>query len=307
MFLIITNQILKMFLILIVGYICYHTKLVDHHGNKVLSNLLLLVVNPILIVNALQMDYSASRMKGFLLAALLAALTHVVGILLSRVLFPEKRSRDYNIEQFSSIYSNCGFMGIPLANSILGSEGILFITSYMIVFNLFCWTHGLMLMTGNASRKQIKKGLTSPVMIASVIGLFLFVLQIRLPSVVNETIGYISNMNTPMAMLIAGVALAETNLFGALKNRRLYLVTAVKLLILPLVMLVCLSFLPFDHKVLCAVLLAAACPCATTGTMFALRYDGNYKYASELFAFTTVVSMATIPVIIYLAERVLPI
>lgn len=303
MFLIISNQIVKMFLIMILGYICYRVKLIDHQGNKALSNLLLIVINPFLIINAFQIEYNTALMHGFLLSFLLAMLTHLVGIVIARIFIPEKSSRDYNIERFSCIYSNCGFMGIPLISSILGSEGVLYITAYMVAFNFLCWTQGLVLMTGNTSWKQIKKGLTSPVMFGILLGLILFAAQIKLPSVLSDTIEYISAMNTPIGMLVAGISLAETNLWEALKNKRLYLVTAIKLLLIPLIMALCFSFLPWNKNVLCTILVAAACPAATTGTIFALRYDANYKYASEIFAFSTLVSLITIPMMVSLAER----
>lgn len=305
MFLIIANQIIKMFLIMVVGYVCFRTGQVDHRGNKTLSNLLLMVINPFLIINAFQMEYSPHLMKGFLLSFLLALLTHTVGIVLARFLMPERGDGNACIEQFSCIYSNCGFMGIPLINSILGSEGVLYITAYMVAFNLLCWTQGLLLMTGNTSRKQLIKGLTSPVMFGIVIGLVLFVAQIRLPAVLGDSIGYLADMNTPVGMLIAGISLAETSLGKAVKNPRLYLVTAVRLLLIPVLMLVIFRFLPADPNVLLTILVASACPAATTCTMFALRFDKNYKYASELFAFSTVASMLTIPFIVFLAEKLI--
>lgn len=287
---------------MILGYVCYRVKLIDHQGNKALSNLLLIVINPFLIVNAFQLEYNSSLMKGFLISFLLAMVTHAVGMIIARILIPEKNNRDYNIERFSCIYSNCGFMGIPLISSILGSEGVLYITAYMVAFNLLCWTQGLVLMTGNTSWKQVKKGLTSPVMFGILFGLILFVAQIHLPSVLSDTIEYISAMNTPIGMLVAGIALAETDLVKALKNRCLYLVTVVKLLIIPVIMAVLFAFLPFDRNVMCTILVAAACPAATTGTIFALRYDANYKYASEIFAFSTLISLVTIPLMVSLAE-----
>ena len=305
MFLIIANQIIKMFLIMVVGFICFRTGQIDHRGNKTLSNLLLMVINPFLIINAFQLEYSAHLMQGFLLSFLLAFLTHVAGITIARILLPEKSSRDFCIERFSCIYSNCGFMGIPLISSILGSEGVLYITAYMVAFNLLCWTQGLILMTGNTSRKQLIKGLTSPVMFGIVIGLVLFIARIRLPGVLSDSIEYLAAMNTPVGMLIAGISLAETSLGKALKNPRLYLVTAIRLLIIPVLMLVIFHFLPVNSSVLLTVLIAAACPAATTGTMFALRFDKNYKYASEIFAFSTVASMLTIPVIVFLAEKLI--
>lgn len=305
MFLIISNQIIKMFLLMMVGYICFRTKLVDHQGNKTLSDLLLMVINPFLIINAFQLEYSPDLMRGVLFAFLLGILSHGIGIAVGRVLISRENNPDYNIERFSCIYSNCGFMGIPLISSILGSEGVLYITAYLVAFNLLCWTQGLILMTGNTSWKQIKKGLTSPVMFGIAIGLVLFITQIKLPPVLADTVSYLSALNTPIGMLIAGISLGETSLAGALKNRRLYLVTAVKLLLVPLIMLAICFFLPLSGSVQMTILIATACPAATTCTMFALRFDKNYKYASELFAFSTLVSMITIPSIVFLSEHLL--
>ena len=305
MFLIISNQIIKMCLLLIAGFICFKTGIVDHRGNKTLSNLLLLVINPIMIINSFQIEYSPHLLQGFLFACLLAILTHAAGIAVTTVLIPKKEDRDYQIERFSSMYSNCGFMGIPLVSSILGSEGVLYLTAYIVVFNVFCWTHGLMVMTGNMSLQQLKKGLSSPVIFGSAIGLILFCIQFKLPPVLGDTLTYLADLNTPVAMLIAGISLAETSLGKALKNPRLYLVTGIKLLVIPMIMLVIFSFLPINDSVLFTILIAAACPVATTGTMFSLRFDKNFRYASEIFAFTTVASLATIPLLVFLAEHFL--
>ncbi len=303
MFLIISNQILKMFLLLMTGFLCFRIGLVSHEGNKTLSNLLLMVINPLLIVRSFQVDYSPEILRDCVIAFLLAMITHIVGIAVAYLCIPSKSARDVSIERFSCIFSNCAFMGIPLISSILGNIGVLYITAYSVAFNLFCWTQGLVLMTGNTSFQQVKKGLTSPVIIGIVIGLTLFLCRIKLPAVLLDSINYLADMNTPVGMLIAGVSLAETDLVQALKNKRLYLVTALKLLLVPFIMVVLFAFLPFDKDVLLTIAVAAACPAATTGTMFALRYDKNYQYASEIFAFSTVVSLFTIPLIVTLAER----
>lgn len=302
MYIIISNQILKMFLLMMVGYISYRARLIDTQGNKALSNLLLIIINPCVILSSFQIEYTNDLLHGLLFSFLLAFLTHFVGIILSRFLFPAKNNPNSNVERFSCIYSNCGFMGIPLINGILGSEGVLYVTAYVVTFNVLCWTQGLVLMTGNTSWKQIKKGLLSPVMFGILLGLILFLARIRIPGVLLDTIDYVAAMNTPVGMMVAGIALAETDLWQALKNRRTYLVTAVKLLVIPAVMIAILAFLPINHTVLYTILVASACPAATTGTIFALRYNANYKYASEIFAFSTLASLITIPVIVSLAE-----
>ncbi len=211
MFIIISNQIMKMFLILILGFFCYRIKLIDHQGNKTLSNLLLMVVNPLLIFDSFLQEFTPEIFQGFLIAIFLGFLSHFVGIAAGRLFFSKKISPDYNVEQFSCVYSNCGFMGIPLVNSIFGSQGVIYLTAYMLAFNVLSWTHGLFLITGNASPKQMKKGLTSPAMIGTLMGLVLFLTQLKLPSLISDTIDYITAMNTPMAMMIAGISLAETD------------------------------------------------------------------------------------------------
>lgn len=301
MFLILSKQILKMLLLILVGFLCYRKKLIDTQGNRALSNLLLMVVNPCVIVDAFQTEFSAHLLNGLLWSLLLAFFTHIIGILAGKLLFPARQNPDYTVEQFCCMYSNCGFMGIPLISGILGSEGVLYITAYVVVFNLFCWTHGLLLMNGHASVKELKKVLVSPVILAIFAGLFLFMTRIQLPVVLSDSIGYLADMNTPLGMLIAGIALAESDLMTALKNRRLYLVASVKLLLIPGIMAVLLAFVPLNYNVLCTILVASACPAATTGTMFALRYHANYKHASEIFAFTTVACLITIPVIVSIA------
>lgn len=305
MFQIITMQIIKMLLLLLLGIICYRRKLLDQAGSKTLANLLLMVVSPALAITSLQTDYDPALVSGLLLSYLLAILTHLVMIALSTIMIRKKGNSDVEIERFAAIYANCGFMGIPLIQSILGNEGVLYITAYMTVFNIVTWTHGIGIMTGNFSLKEVKKGLLSPMVIASFIGLILFFLRIRLPDVVNDTLTYVSQMNTPLAMLIAGISVAQTNIPALLKKRKIYFTAAFKLLFMPAVVLLALIPLRLPFNVACTILVAAACPSAATGTAFALRCQKNYKYYSELYAFTTLLSLVTIPMFVYAAERFL--
>ncbi len=305
MFEIIITQILKMLLLMLIGCLCYRLKLVDQAGNKTLANLLLLVVNPLVAIMALQADYSPHLVKGLLLTFLLAFATHLGAAILSTILIRRTGNEEYSIERFASMYSNCGFIGIPLVQSILGNEGVLYLTAYMTVFNIFSWTHGISLMTGKTSLKDLKKGLLSPMIIACTIGLVLFFLQIRLPEILSDTLSYVSSMNTPLAMMIAGISVAQTDLTAMLKNKKLYLVSAFKLLLMPAIVLAVLSVLRVDSTVACTVLVASACPAAATGTAFALRFQKNYKYSSELYAFTTLCSLITIPLFVFAAEKLL--
>lgn len=302
MFVIISNQMVVMFILILIGYLIRKISLVDNRGEKTLSGVLLMLVNPLLILNSfLTVEFDPARVRGFLWTILFAVIAHVVGILTAHFLVRGK-DPDAMIERFSAVYSNCGFMGIPLIQSILGAEGVFYITAYIVVFNILAWTHGLITITGDTSVKQLARGLRSPVVISILIGLICYFFRISFPVPVEKAVTYVADMNTPLGMIIAGAALAESHPLLVLKHRRVYLVSAVKLLIMPLLtILIALPFHP-DAAVFYSVVVAAASPAATTGTMMAMRYDRNYHYASELFVLTTLLSLLSIPAVVAFAE-----
>ena len=123
--------------------------------------------------------------------------------------------------------------------------------------------------------------------------------------ILTSTLGYVADMNTPLAMMVAGFSVAQADIGKMCRTLRLYYTSALKLLVFPLctVLLLLLFRLPSD--VAMTTLIAAACPTATTCTMMAIRYEQNYTYASEIFAMSTVLSVVTIPLLVLIAESVL--
>lgn len=300
-----TNQILIMFIIILIGFICYKTNLIDKETNKKLSGILLMLVNPILIFESYIREFSAELLQGLLISFGLAIATHVIGIIIAYVLLRGKEEKDVVIERFSSIYSNCGFMGIPLINGILGGEGVFYITAYMTIFNIFVWTHGLTMMIGKQDKKTTIKTLISPTLIAIFLGIIFFITRMTLPEVVLHSFRYISGLNTPLAMIIAGVTIAQTDIRKIFIKFRIYYVTAIKLLIIPIALLLLYSRFPIPKEVLLTAIVAAACPTGATGTLFAIRYNKNALYASEIFATTTLLSIATLPLIVALIDMII--
>ena len=306
MFILIFEQLVKMFFIMLLAFICYKIKLVDQNGNRSVSNLLLMVVNPLLIITVYQdTEYDPDMVRGLLLAFAAAVITHILGIIISTVLLRPSSGPDCSIERFNSMYSNCGFIGIPLINSVLGSSGVFYLTAYMVVFNLFSWTHGIILMEKKCSAKSLKDGVLSPMFIATAAAVALFFLRLRIPSVVLDSMNYVADMNTPLAMMVAGFSVAQADLEKMLRNLRIYFVAFIKLILLPVLMIGVLKLMVLPTEVATTVLVGAACPVATTGTMMAIRYRQNYTYSSELFAMTTVLSVITIPAVVFLSEFIL--
>ena len=298
---VILRQIVIMFIILLIGFWCSMKGLITKEGNKQLSAVALHIVNPLLIFMSYQSDYSSKLLRGLLWSFLLSGLSFAVTIWLSTLLIKKKRP-EHELERFSAVYSNCGFIGIPLIRGIYGDEGVLYLTAYITLFNILIWTHGLMTMKGSKDMKSFLNSLKAPSVVAVFIGLIFYLLQIRLPDFLHTSLQYVSDMNTPLAMLIAGSAAAQTNVVKALKNSGLYIVAALKLAVLPLAAMALLHFLPAPHIVQMVVLIASACPVATTGTMFAIQYDKNPERCSEFFAVTTLLSGLTLPVVTMLGE-----
>lgn len=299
-----TNQILIMFIIILIGFICYKTDLIDKETNKKLSGILLMLVNPILIFESYIREFSTELLQGLLLSFGLAIATHVIGIIIAYVLLRGKEEKNVVIERFSSIYSNCGFMGIPLINGILGGEGVFYITAYMTIFNVFVWTHGLTMMIGKQDKKATIKTLISPTIIAMILGIIFFITRMTLPEVLLQSFRYISGLNTPLAMIIAGVTIAQTDIKKIFIKFRIYYVTAIKLLVIPIALLLLYSRFPIPKEVLLTAIVAAACPTGATGTLFAIRYNKNALYASEIFATTTLLSIITLPLVVALIAMI---
>lgn len=290
-----------MLILMVLAFICYRIKMVNQEGSRAMSNLLLMVVNPCLIITAYQTDYDTHLVKGLFITFAAACAAHLIAIAAAHFLIRANKYSDYYLDRFGAIYSNCGFIGIPIIYSVLGSKGVFYLTAYMTVFNLFTWTHGLSLLEHKFSFSEIKKGVLSPVIVATVAALILFFLRLRLPSTVLDSMKYMADMNTPLAMLVAGFSVAQADLRRVFCNLQIYWISFIKLILVPLAVTLFLFFLKVGHDIAYTTIIAASCPTATTMTMMAIRYNRNYTYASEIFSFTTILSMVTIPFVIFVA------
>lgn len=295
--LITTQKIVEMFLIMLAGVLIVKTGMGSHQTGKDLSAILLKIVIPCMIIMAYQVELDAQLLQKLALAAALSALSMAAGILIARVAVPE--SADSAVERMAAAYSNCGFIGIPLAGAVLGEEGVLYITAYMLVYNIFAFTHGVMLMSGRAgSLKDTLRSLCQPALIAILVSLLMLLFQVRLPEVLASPLGMLRDMNTPAAMLVSGINLAESDILGSLRRPGIYKITALKLLIIPAATLLLLRLLRPDPVIALTVLIGAACPAGATGTMFALQYHKDSRYFSELLALSTLVSLVSIPLMV---------
>lgn len=296
------KQTLIMLILMLIGALSAKTGLISSSANKDLSKFILQVVNPVVIFMSYQTELKSDLVRKLLLTFGLSLIAMVVMIAGAYLFIRPKEGRKTEIERFSTIYSNCGFMGIPLVNALFGMEGVFCLTAFITVFNLVAWSHGVILITGEKDVKSILKVLRSPTMISIGIGLLAFFLKIRLPEIPSQALGFISNLNTPLAMVVSGVTISETSFLTILKKESIYRVCFSKLILLPFILSVIIMPLPVDTQVKMIVLVAAAAPPAALCTLLCVRSGKDSLFASEIFAAGTILSVITLPIVVKFTE-----
>lgn len=296
------NQTIIMLILIITGIICFKTGIISKEGNKELSKLVLYVVNPMIILMSYQTDYNSKLVKNLLISFGLAIISYIIFIFGAYLFIPKRENRETEIERFSVIYSNCGFMGIPLINALFGGEGVFYLTAFITTFNFVVWTHGIIMLSGQKDLRSVVKVFYSPVILSIVIGLILFFLQIKLPSLISEAFNFIANLNTPLAMIVSGVTMSDTKILDVIKKKSIYYVALLKLFLIPAILTIVLSFFNLPDEVRIPVIVAASAPSAATCTLQCISLGKNSLYASEIFAFTTILSVVSLPLIVQFDE-----
>lgn len=300
------TKIIEMFIILLIGAGAYKARIADEETGSRLTRVLLNIISPCVILLSYQIDFDKERLYGLAVTVILSFASFLIAIAVSKIAVPKNAGPDMAVERMSIVYSNCGFIGIPLIDGILGREGVFYMTAYLTVFNIFIWSHGIMLMSGKSeSMKKTVRSLINPSNAAIILGILLFLTGIRLPEIFREPVALIAGMNTPAAMLISGINLAQSDFLGGLKNKRTYIISIAKLIVVPSLTLLLLLAAGADRSISITILTAAVCPSGAMSTMFALQYKRNSQYASNLLTITTAMSLITIPAIMAAASGIL--
>jgi len=294
------RQILTMVILMIVGFFCAKFDLLDEKTLRKLSNLVLYLVFPLIILLSYQRPFQAELLHGLLLSFLLGVISFAIAIVVTHIIYRNRGGKDFCIEKFACVYPNSGFLGTPLIYGIFGSEGVFYLTGFMTVFFFLFWTHGMMVMSGRRDLSTIKKAFVSPPILAIFVGFALFVFGIQIPDVALVPLGLLADVNTPLAMLVAGASIYGVNAVKTLADKRIYTICALRLAILPVLTILALSVMPFyiPHVLRGTIVVLSACPVAANLILAAHRYERDHTYASQAFAASTIISMGTIPLLL---------
>ena len=301
MVLILIKQILVMLAMMSIGVVLYKIKAVDEAGVAQLSNIALYVATPCVVLRALAIPFDAEKISTGMVVMLFFLIIFFVSIVVGRF----GCGKVDRIGTFAVVFSNSGFVGIPLIEGILGSEYVFYVTMTMVAGTLTFWTYGVYLMSGDKNEVSIKKILTNPNLIAVVVGLALFFAPVELPYVAAQVINGMANMNTGLGMVILGATLGASNIGLMIADTRLYKAIALRLVAVPLVCIPILMLMPVPFEVRMVMMIIAAAPAASATSMLALKYGGDYSYGTGLAIGTTIVSMITMPLVLALAMAIL--
>ncbi len=296
--LLILEQMLQLFIILLLGLLVVKCKLLKSEDSKVLSTVAVYLVTPCVIINSFQIEYSPEAAQGLLLAVGAAVCSQIVFLTMISTIWKKFAV----VERASIMYSNAGNMIIPIVQAVLGQEWVLYTSAYIAVQVVLIWTHGRNMISGEKGFSW-KKILTNLNIISIFIGLILFAFNIKLPALASNTLNSISSMVGPMGMLILGMLMADLDLKEILRKKRIYLIAAVRLLLCPLIMLAAIYFigayrwLPDAATILFITFLATCAPPAVNITQIAQVYGEDASYASSINVLSICLCLFTTPLL----------
>ena len=292
---IVFQQTLTMAIYMLVGFALFKGGKITKEGSKSLANLLVWLIIPAVIINSFCVELSLEKLRALGLSALLAAVALAVSAAISHFAF--KKSP---VDNFAAAFSNCGFMGIPLVRAGFGDEAVFLLVGFVVLLNLLQWTYGAALLKGDKGAVSLKGVLLNPITVGTAAGVVLFVtgLGSRLPGVRGGAIGGLAALNAPVAMLVLGIYMAQTSLKETVMSPRLYVLSAVRLLLIPAVTLALLTPLPVDLTMKYVILLGASAPVGANVAVYAQLYGKDYSYACRTVVLSTVLSILTLPVLV---------
>ena len=311
-FLLVAKQVGILFVLIGVGALSRRFKILGDAAVKGIVDVLVLIVTPCLIVDAFQRPFETSMLQQLGFAFAICIVAHMLLIGVSICAFRKARTGSACVLKLASVFSNAGFMGIPLEQAILGAKGVFFGIIYVAVFNLFMWSWGLATMhsSGNTPeerRKALRTMFVNPGTIGLGIGLAFFLTSSSLCVGLKEGASMLAGMNTPLAMLVIGYYLAGAKLGAIFKYPPAYLASFIRLVAYPLVFVAAMFALKryLDRDAMLALVTAASAPVAAMTSMFAAKFNRDVDLSVALVSGTTLISAFTMPAVIALAMAIL--
>lgn len=284
----------------LIGFCLHKKKLVSKEGCRAFSKLLLYVILPCVIINSFLREATPDVTKALVICIAVSALLLVLSMLISKLAF----SKDA-VAMFSASFSNAGFMGIPLITLAYGSEIVLYIAPFVALLNILQWIYGQNLLLGK-KQSSLRDVACNPLVLAFAAGLLLYALPVSLPELLQKPIAALSACNAPIAMIILGYYLAEIPLRQLALAADAWKVSAVRLLVVPVLSVLVLAWLPgLSAPVKTALIIAASAPVGINVAIYAELLGKDYLRAVAMICSSSVLCLLTLPLITLFANTLI--
>lgn len=299
------TQVVILYIIVALGFVCQKAGIYTEKASRLTTDLLFYIITPAMIIRSfIAIEFSRETLKGLGLAFLAALIFHGIGIVLTELVFCKTEQAKASIYKFATVYGNVGYMVLPLAQSMLGDEGVFYCSAIVIPFNLLAFTHGVRIMTKGekGSKISLKSLIVNPGFIGIAIGLPLFLLKLNLPQIFYMPLSYVADLQTPLAMIMFGTYIASADIKKVFSDYRVYICAAIKLFVMPLFTVLSLKLLGFTGMLLVACVLSASAPTANNTVLFAAKFNKDTALASSVTAFISLISVLTMPLMVAIAQ-----
>lgn len=299
--LLVVEKVGILFVMIAVGYACTRLGMLTEKGIAEITAFILRIVTPCLIVSSFLTAESGVDLRLLGVSVLTAVAAHLLAIGLSLLTFRKAEPDRQKTMRFAVIFSNTGFMGMPLVQSIVGGSGVIYASVYIAVFNLFCWTYGYSMMSGG-KKVSIKTALLNPGVIGLAIGLPLYISGIRLPELLLQPVESFAALNTPLAMVVVGSYIAKLSFKEFLTDGDVYKVSFLRLIAAPLLFLGLMVLVRPQYELFVGNVIQAAAPTAANAVLFSVQFGRDARLASKVVALSTLLSILTLPLFTVAAQ-----
>lgn len=294
------NQVIVLFLIMVVGFFSRKKEYINPSVNRSLSELLINITLPSMIIASFNFKFSKDMLNVGISLFLISLIIHLSLLLIGKFLYKRFNENEMKVLWFITLFSNCGFMGYPVVESIYGKIGLFYAALFNIPFNILMWTAGVFIFTGKGDIKSAKKALLNPGIVSVFIGLFIFLFSIQLPIPIQKTLELVGSMTTPLSMIIIGSTLADSKITSIFESKSIYIGTIVRLILIPVTTFIFLKYFGLKDFYLSIPVIITAMPAAANTVIMAEKFGGDAEFASKIVFLTTVLSAVTIPLVLIL-------
>lgn len=301
-FLIVAQQVLVLFILIGIGFVCGKKQFISDTTAKNVTDIILYVVTPCVIIESFQREFDSGMLYNLGISAICAVAIHVGTIIICHFAFRKGDDSTRAVLKFGTVFSNCGFMSIPLQMAVLGADGVFYGGAFLAVFNITLWTYGLFSMSGSRKAFSFKSLILNPGILGVIIALFLYIARISLPEILLKPVSYLAALNTPVPMLIIGYYLSKANLKHAFTRADSYLAMGIRLIVVPVLATIIMYACGIRGVMLVSSIISCSAPIAAATTMFSAKFNKNTELSVSLVSASTLVSLVTMPLVVGVSQ-----